>query len=251
MTYIPSLALPFNLSRNTFIPLVQDAQICREHLGIFEFQPRERGHQKPGTFLLVLGWKHGRISKVRVLTSPKVSQELTIFQLEKSGQKCSNSHANPLGHSFTLSSFSLALSKKNPDLKHRERGLRPSPSSSFTTATQGLAQQSNCQKVALFHSSPNKLSCLLSLKMHPEQVHQECHKTNSPTAAAIHIFNLFVCRRIKFIHCSPITPLLIHGLVSALHPLELKNKIKQRGTQASEIQCVSEQKKRVKLQGCN
>lgn len=144
-----------------------------------------------------------------------------FFQMEKLGQRCSISHANYLGHSFTLFPFSLALSKKNLDLKYRERDLHPSPSGQFHNCyfTLDLEQQSNCQKVELihlFHLSPNKLSCLVSLKTHPEQDTRNVMR-HSPTTAAIHIFNLFA-EGLDLYSLFPHTLLLTLGLVSAPVP---------------------------------
>lgn len=98
---------------------------------------------------------------------------------------------------------------------------------SFTIATQGMGWQSNCQKIEmihLFNTSPNRLSYLFWLTVYLEQVYLACHMTNSPTTAAIHIFNfLFVCKIIKFMFIFS-HHTLIDGWISALHFLELKTR---------------------------
>lgn len=113
-------------------------------------------------------------------------------------------------------------------------------------------QQSNCQKVELihlFHLSPNELSCLVSLKTHPEQDTRNVMR-HSPTTAVIHIFNLFTEELdlySLFPHHTPIDPWLSLSITF----LRIKNKIKQRGTQASDIHGISGEKKKAKLQGCS
>lgn len=65
---------------------------------------------------------------------------------------------------------------------------------------------------------------------------------HSPTTAAIHIFNLFaegLDLYSLFPHHTPIDPWLSLSTMF----LRIKNKIKQRGTQASDIHCMSEKRK--------
>lgn len=148
--------------------------------------------------------------------------------MEKLGQRCSNPHAKPLGHTFTLSPFPLQQQEKSWSKTERGAGI-PVPQGSFTFAMQGMGQMLAGQLPGS-HAAPSvpreSWQTVLppSLKMHLEQAHQKHHKTNSPSTAIIQIFNFVcVCWRIKL--CSLLSHYtLISGLVSALHFLELKPK---------------------------
>lgn len=128
-------------------------------------------------------------------------------------------------------SFTLALSKKNPYLKHRERGLHPSHSKQFHNGTAEQLPENWADPSVPHQGLTNCPASSLENCIRNRSI-RNVRKTNSPTAAVIHIFNLFVCKKIKFMFIVLPSHLNQWLSLSITFPT-MKNKIKQRDTQTS------------------